>query len=511
MQVANSDETQRSRNATSHHFFRNAYMLSSRLITAPNLGGVVIASALLIGGCASTTNTPSMTSDLIRTVYSDDGVSELSTPDAWTMRPDFGPDAAIRIAKDTGEAYLLVNSYFPGDIEPVALSEFAETWALNLATNLPNAEVIGPKTLSIDGMEAYRYVVSGDLGSERLTYVTTVAGGARAMHHLIGWVAADNYSGEQHVLNRMTGSFRESAYARPARQRVSLNFAWPHQLQSVAAFHRKSIKRGKASEVKAHYLSTVRPGDHDELIVSTRVVNQDVINGDSRKGDYLSKLLKQITTEIPDYVISNEGEFVRVDNLSAYQRRIETAVVSDLPVDVKGREAEILAIVRPSLSEQFLAATVTDEWNKTVGSWVSSSYAMGETYHFKEEYYAPSLADVPFAMDVSRQISGYAPCTGSESNCVKLIYIATVSGEDIRAAMANFLERTVGKPVNVKQVSVVRKREIIAEPDTLIPHRSLSTEETIVVIEDSSGKAHTSRDTQDTRVTYSYETRTASR
>ena len=486
-------------------------MLAIRSNTALNFGSVVIASALLVGGCASTTSQPSATSKLVRTVYSDDGVSELSTPGEWKTRPDFGPDATIRVAEESGEAYLLVNSYFPGDIEPIALPEFARTWANNLAMNLPNATVVGPKTLTIDGMEAYRYIVTGDIDSERLTYVTTVVGGTRAMHHLIGWVAADGYSGEQHILNRIAGSFHESASARPARQRVALNFAWPQQLQSVAAFHRKSVKRGKASEVKAHYLSTVRPGDHDELIVSTRVVRQDVIDGDGAKGDYLSKLLKEITTEIPDYVISNEGEFVRVDNLSAYQHRIETAVVSELPVDVKGREAEILAIVRPSLSEQFLAAAVTDEWNKTVGSWVSSSYAMGETYHFKEEYYAPSLAEKPFAMDVSRQIAGFAPCTGGKSICVKLIYVATVSGEDIRSAMARFLERAVGAPVNVKRVSVVRKREIIAEPDTLIPHRSRSIEETIVVIEDNNGEAHTSRDTQDTRVTYSYETQTASR
>jgi hypothetical protein len=486
-------------------------MLGYRLITALKFGSIIAASALLVSGCASTTSQPSVTSNLAQTIYSDDGVSELSAPDRWKTRPDFGPDAAIRIAEETGEAYLLVNSYFPGDLDPITLPEFAKTWANNLAANLPNANVIGPRSLTIDDMQAYRYVVTGDIGGDRLTYVTTVVGGAQAMHHLIGWAAAENYSGEQHILNQIAGSFRESTYARPARQRVALNFGWPHQLQSVAALHRKSVKRGKASEVKAHYLSTVRPGDRDELIVSTRVVKQDVMDGNSSKGDYLGKLLKQITTEIPDYVINNEGEFVRVDNLAAYQQRIEMAVVSEIPTDAKGREAEILAIVRPSLSEQFLAATVTDEWNKTVGSWVSSSYAMGETYHFKEEYYAPSLAEVPFAMDVSRQISGFAPCIGSEANCVKLIYIATVSGEDIRSAMARFLERTIGEPVNVQRVSVVRKREIIAEPDTLIPHRSRSTEETIVVIEDSDGKAHTSRDTQDTRMTYSYETRTASR
>jgi len=360
-------------------------------------------------------------------------------------------------------------------------------------------------------MQAYRHVVTGDVAGERLTYVTTVVGGTQAMHHLIGWVAADGYSGEQHVLNRITRSFRESTNTRPVRQRVALNFAWPQKLQSVAAFHRKSVKRGKASEIKAHYLSTVRPGDHDELVVSTRVVQQDVVNRDADKGDYLSTLLKQITTEIPDYIINSDGEFVRVDNLSAYQQRIETAVVSNLPPDAKDRKDEILAVVRPSLSEKFLAAAVTDEWNKMVGSWVSSSYAMGETYHFREAYYAPTLGDAPFVMEVSRQIAGFAPCTGNASRCVKLIHIATVSGEDFRSAMAGFLEKTIGQPVNVTQVSVVRKREIITEPDTLIPHRSRSSEETIVVIKDGSGKTHTSRDTEDTRVTYSYETQTAFR
>lgn len=486
-------------------------MPASRLITALRLGAFLFASFMLVGGCASTTSLKPDTSNLIRTIYSDDGASELSTPDTWAMRPDFGPDASIRVAKQTGEAFLLVNSYSPGDIEPVTLREFANNYADNLAANLPSATVRGPKSLTINGMEAYRHVVTGNVAGERLTYVTTVVGGARGMHHLIGWVAADSYSGEQHILNRITGSFRESTNARPAKQRVALKFEWPQKLQSVAAFHRKSVKRGKTSEVKAHYVSTVRPGNHGELIVSTRVVKQDGINADATKGDYLSSLLEQITTEIPDYVVNNEGEFVRVDNLSAYQQRIEKAVVSNLPEDVKGRKDEILAIVRPSLSEQFLAAATTDEWNKTVGGWVNSSYAVGETYHFKEQYYAPSLGDVPFSMNVSRQIAGFAPCAGNASMCVKLIHIATVSGEDFRSAMANFLEKTVGQPVNVTQVSVVRKRETIAEPDTLIPHRSRSSEETIVVIEDSRGKRHTSRDTEDTRVTYNYETQTASR
>jgi hypothetical protein len=53
--------------------------------------------------------------------------------------------------------------------------------------------------------------------------------------------------------------------------------------------------------------------------------------------------------------------------------------------------------------------------------------------------------------------------------------------------------------------------EIIAEPDTLIPHRLYSSEETTVVIEDADGKIHRTHDTEDTSVSYNYESYTASR
>jgi len=168
-------------------------------------------------------------------------------------------------------------------------------------------------------------------------------------------------------------------------------------------------------------------------------------------------------------------------------------------------EGADLVMVKPAMSERFLEAAVTDEWNKTVGSWVSSSYVVGQTYRFNEEYYAPALGNTPFAMAVSRRIAGFTPCTGGETRCVKLVLTATVSGEDFRSAMIDFLERTVGEPVNVKHISVVKKMEIIAEPTTLIPHRTRSNEETTVTIEDAKGNTRTSRDTKDTRTIYSYE------
>lgn len=472
-------------------------------------------SGLLATGCASPFNQPHWTgaSSLSQTVYSDDGVSELSTPGTWTVRPDFGPDAAIRVAENKGNAFLIVNSYFPGEIETTPISEFSRSYAEGLKQSLGNSKLGQGQSLSVNGAPAHRHIVTGNVGGVRLTYVSTVVNGESAMHHLIGWVAAPHYSGDSDVLHRVIASFRESANPRPARQRVSLNFAWPDSLQSAVNLQQKSTKRGKASELNATYLTTVRPGpaSPNELVVSTRVMRQQFSDpGDEQKNDYMSALLKQASSEIPDYVVSREGEFLRVDNLSAYQQRVERAVISNLPPELGNQKDKILAMVKPAMTERFLAASVTDEWNKTVGSWVSSSYVVGQTYRFNEEYYAPALGSTPFAMTVSRRIAGFANCSRSETRCVKLVLTATVSGEDFRQAMTEFLERTVGEPVNVKHISVVKKIEIIAEPTTLIPHRTRSNEETTVTIEDAEGVTRTSRDTKDTRITYSYESFRAS-
>ncbi len=487
-------------------------LASATLYTCRQLLACALAS-VLIAGCTNTSNRPdaSASQQLARIVYSDDGVSELSIPDTWTVRPDFGRDAAIRVAEGNSKTFLLVNSYLPGEIAAATIGEFSRGYAQGLLDSLPNSRLGAEHSLEINGAPAYRHVVTGDIGEMRLTYVSTVIRGAAALHHVIGWTAASDYPQEGKVLDRVIASFRESPDPRPPRRRISLSFAWPESLQSAVNFHRKSVSRGQTSEIKAIYLTTVRPGDENELVVSTRTMSRNAGAAQPIAGDYGRALVKQLGAEIPDYVVSRDGEFIRVANLSAYQRRVEDALVSSLPADAMGQKDRILALLKPGLTEKFLAASATNEWNKTIGGWVGSSYVPEQTYRFNETYYSPPLGDTPFVMNVSRRISGFASCTSSKPGCVVLLQTATVAGDDFRLAMKRFLEKALGHEVRLQQITVVKHMEIIAEPDTLIPHRLRSSEETIVVMEDADGKIHRSRETEDTNVTYNYESYTASR
>ncbi len=474
---------------------------------------VCALAGLLIAGCAapSKESEASIQGPLARTVFSDDGVSELSIPATWTVRPDFGREAAIRVAEGNSKTFLLVNSYLPGEIAAATVAEFSRSYAQGLVDSLPNSTIVAEQTLEINGAPAHCHVVSGDVGDMRLTYVSTVIRGDTALHHVIGWTAASDYPQEGKVLDRVIASFRESLDSRPPRRRISLTFAWPESLQSAVDFRQKSVSRGRASELKAIYLTTVRPGNENELVVSTRIMSQNTGAEQPLAGNDTRALRKQLGAEIPDYVVSRDGEFIRVANLPAYQRRVENALVSSLPPEAMDQKDKLLALLKPGLTEEFIAASATNEWNRTIGGWVGSSYVPGQTYQFNETYYAPPLGDTPFVMRVSRRISGFAPCSDSRQGCVTLLQTATVAGDDYRLAMKRFLEKSLGHKVRLKQITIVKSMEIIAEPDTLIPHRLRSSEETTVVIEDADGKLHQSLDTEDTRATYNYESYTASR
>lgn len=476
------------------------------------LGSLVLAGAL-ISGCATSTNAPEAetTSTLTQTIYSDDGVSEVSVPADWTVRPDFGRDAALRVAEDSGKAFLLLNTYQPGEIPDTTAADFSRSYAQGLVHSLPNSAARDEVILEINGAPAHRHVVSGDVGNIRLTYVSTVMQGDTALHHLIAWTAASDYQRNGDVLDDVISSFRESQTQRIPRQRIGLSFDWPDSFQSAANFRQTSVRRGKKSELKATYLTTVSPGDDNELYVRTRVMSHNTHTGQSAAADLTRSLARHLTAEVPDYVVSRDGEFIRIVNLPAYQQRVETALVSSLPPDETGQKEKILALLQPGLTEQYLAAAATNEWNKTVGGWVGSSYVPGRTYRFNETYYSPPLGDTPFVMNVSRQVPGFTRCNSANPDCVQLLQTARVDGADFRSAMRRFLENAMGKEVRLKEISVVKNMEIIAEPGTLIPHRIRASEETTVVIEDAAGNLHTSRDVEETHITYNYESYTASR
>jgi hypothetical protein len=442
------------------------------------------------------------------TVYSDDGVSELMAPDSWRTRPNIGRSAAIRLGDDAADSYLLVNSYFPHEVDAMPFPQFAERVSVALMKRLSSGKISTPRHLSINGRPAVEYEVSGGSGDVPLVYLSTMVDGQQARHHLVAWTLTERYSANRDAMREVAASFRESAEKRVAKTRTNLTFNWPQRLTSTATVRSKESKRGEVIEMSMRAVSTVRPLGKDQLVVSSRVTDKKFASTakDGGKANYLERLLKEATTDLPDYVVDNDGEFVRIENLGPYFKRLEDALVKGLPEGPEESRAKAQQLVKSLITERTLKALIQDEWNNVVGNWAGGSYVPGELYELQLSYQSPALGDRAFPMSVTQQLAGREACRkGADPNsCVRLLQTSRVSDPSFRKATNAFVRKTVGTEVSVDKAEVIKSVEVIADPKTMLPYRTVIKETKTFVISGGGGQSRTSEEIRESVTIYSY-------
>lgn len=462
---------------------------------------VACMGLVVLAGCASTAGGGRYL------VLSDDGLSELEAPRSWETRPNFSAKADLRLADAMGDNYLLVNTYLPEDTREMPLEEFGSRLSGALHKKMSQGRMSAPRALKIGERPAIEYELRSQDEESAIVYLSTVVEGARARYHLIAWTVAD---GDLAGLRQVMSSFRESATRRAGVERVPLVFNWPQRLKSQGRFHLKASKRGEQYELQGESQMALRPAGQDELLVSTRITRHQLsgtLGGgkDKEKEAYLQGVVKATLTELPDYVVNTDGEFVRIENLSAYHRRVQDTLLKGLPAGNREAHAKARQMVEGMLTEEMLAASLQDEWGHLVGNWAGGSYAPGQTYSFTVPYQAPALERRSFPMVMTQQLAGRVPCHAAAKGaaCVRLLQTTRVAGPEYTQAMSDFVRKTAGGDVRVTGMEVLSTVELVADPETLLPYSS-SKKETKRVTVSVGGSSTTSEDVKETSASYRY-------
>lgn len=427
------------------------------------------------------------TAGAVRTVYSDDGISELSAPNHWSVRADIGRNATLRVSDTQADHHLAVYTYLPGEYEPTSLGKFAEDFADRLAASLEDARVSEAKKLTVNGRPAVQYEVAGRIGQERFVHQSTTVEGKEAKHQLVATVSAAAYARHGADLDKLIGSFRESTKKRPPKERIELAFGWPEAGTSAFTMYNTKTDRHGTHEMQMSGVTTLRPLNGEGLLISTRVDDFKVspATKDEATNDYMQSLVRQATSQIPGYVVSRDGEFVRVDDLRGYHKRLEEALLNGLPDGAQEAKAAATALVKNMFTEETLQVSLQDGWNRHVQNWAGNSYAVGETYTYVSPYQMPALGDAVFPMRVSEKLAGRVPCNAADkaNTCVKLVQTSTVAGPEVDRAMQAYLVRVFKQmagdkapEVAVDAFEVVKTLTLVTDPETLTPYESTESE-----------------------------------
>jgi len=297
-----------------------------------------------------------------------------------------------------------------------------------------------------------------------------------------------------------------------AQDTANLRFAWPNDLKADVLFKSKRTKmQGSQSHVvsmNGRFRITTSPV-RDGLKISTKDFTVDVDGGPNGAAAQIQKLLLKAASTPPDFVVSRDGDFVRVDGLEEFRSNLMGAL-SDLTADLPDQaKAQVNQIMSQVLSKELLEANMASSWNRDVGSWLGADLDQGDVYEAELSYALPMFGNIEVPLIATFQFHGRVPCTASDTakSCVDLEMQTFVNSERLSEALAGFISQFApGQAPAVDALELTTTVRLITEPGTLLPHRMQSTKVTSVTMTHG-GQQSSQRQVEEEEAVYRYDGR----
>jgi hypothetical protein len=291
---------------------------------------------------------------------------------------------------------------------------------------------------------------------------------------------------------------------------VTLTFAWPEGMVAGVDLQRTRVRSRAGSQdtsaVHVTYNLAVLAHPDGKLIRYTDFAAP----GLAGMSEPQLQVLQAVSSIVPSYVISAEGELLRIDQLAEVRERMLGWMRQAVDPAATGGLGEMLSGM---LSEEALFAAAAQEWNALVGSWIGAELEVGSTYEIEGEEQVPLLGNVAVPYRHELGASGRVPCRAGETQarCVELILRSYPDPQKLQPHLEAFLQRLMEAagvsgtlpPISYKQFEIENEIVVVAEPATLVPHE-LTIVRSVTAVMDVGGREQGGSDFQVARYIYSY-------
>jgi hypothetical protein len=258
---------------------------------------------------------------------------------------------------------------------------------------------------------------------------------------------------------------------------IRLRFNWPvGKVATVETtrFRERVTERTDTFAGGARYRMQVRQHPEGLLIAHDSF---DVAVDPKVPGGALALQLaaERVADLVPSYVVSGEGEFLRIDSVAAMRTRLNALFASALPRQENTGQAR--AMVESLMSEQVLNRIAEQEWNTLVGTWIEADLALGAKYEVEQEAPIPFIPGAMLTMLAEFWIERRVPCleTDSTTDCVEIHLLSRPDAEEVQLLIRRFVDRMAAMPaatgIGFESLDLENELVLIIEPATLLPHR----------------------------------------
>jgi len=284
-------------------------------------------------------------------------------------------------------------------------------------------------------------------------------------------------AGAMLVLGVAIAALPGSPRAQGSPDTVSMRFGWEPGLTLRVTTMRSRTRSTTTSETRkstSHYtLRVEESGEH----LRVRLTDPEFETGGPEAGAApaeQARVMEELAGLMPDFVVTRQGEFVRLHDLSGYQKRLGEFLVEMMPADM---DAALATRIQAMLtSEHFLNSRVAEEWNAIVGAWVGGAFEIGTPPEYSQNEALGVFPGEEVKMNYAFAAEEVSLCKrgGVARACAELSMRSVADPEDVKRLIANILaklapgEMPTAPPFRTLEVENLLR--VTTEPSGLFPH-----------------------------------------
>ncbi len=129
---------------------------------------------------------------------------------------------------------------------------------------------------------------------------------------------------------------------------------------------------------------------------------------------------------LPNLVVTEDGEFVRVDDLAGFQFRVETSIrpvasaLAGGDPEIVGLLEEMLAVV---VNEQVIESLAADRWSSLVDKWADTEWEIGQVFGADIEYPNPLVPGPPILYTINAGVTQKLQCQAPSGGLTCAVFV----------------------------------------------------------------------------------------
>jgi len=294
---------------------------------------------------------------------------------------------------------------------------------------------------------------------------------------------------------------------------VNVAFDWSTAKNSSSTYQKTKIRSQAGKEIarteaNGSFKTTIVKVD-EGFRLDFADMSMDISHTPEQANEMLQSAVQRLSSIRPSYIISNEGQLLKVSQLDEYQKILRSELdnmFSEVPEDdakkpeFKELMAKMNGLFDQMLSEEALFASMQQSWNRDVAQWIGFEAEVGYIYEVEYTTPVPMLGNAEIDTNGVYEFLGSTDCksnagegmagsdnsAASENDCVELKFSSVLDPESTVQVIEQVF-KAVGQEMPADfTMKLDYETYVVTEPDTLIPHSSLEIKTIVASAADGS-------------------------